>query len=99
GLAVLEYQARGLARVRPRALSRPRWLDPRAARAERALDDLGLAQVLSRLAQLRRARRGWLSLPAQPRREAARLPGQRLHRLRRVRSRRAPPLLGPDRQP
>ena len=75
------------------------WIRALHAQNVRLMVSVWPGKFVSRHAQLRRARRGRVSLPPQPRRETARFSRQRLHRLRRVRSGRAPPLLVADRQP
>ena len=87
GLAVLARGGVGLARLRPRPLSRPEGHHGRHPRPRGEGDDLGLAEVLPGHRELRRAAEGRPALPAQPRHRDEGLARPRLHELRRLRPR------------
>ena len=93
GLAVLARGGVGLARLRPRPLSRPEGRHGRHPRPRGESDDLGLAEVLPGHRELRRAAEGRPALPAQPRHRDEGLARPRLHELRRLRPRGAAGLL------
>ena len=87
----------GLARVRPRALPRPRRLDPRDPRPlPRPADDLGLAEVLHDHRELPRDEGEGLPVSGDAEAPDQGLAGLRAHVLRRVQPRGAEALLEAD---